>query len=185
MAAPWANSTCGAGHEQLHEPAPAPSWPFPRAFGAAALRLRRRSPSIPPLQPADGRGLPRYGAALRRDGAEGYGRVELPGALSRKFPGAGRDWRWQFVSPQHRRWVNSKTGEQGRHPIDESIVQRAVARAVREAGPGAEVTAGGIQEEYRRDTGGIGGSRLSRRELQVPAASHFRAGACSAAQGGR
>jgi site-specific recombinase XerD len=32
------------------------------------------------------------------------------------------------------RWVNAKTGEQGRHHVDESIVQKAIKAAVREAG---------------------------------------------------
>jgi integron integrase len=70
----------------------------------------------------------------RRDLAEGYGRVVLPDALSRKYPNANREWRWQFVFPQMRRWVNRQTGEQGRHHVDESLVQKAVAAAAREAG---------------------------------------------------
>jgi integron integrase len=70
----------------------------------------------------------------RQDLAEGYGRVVLPDALDRKYPKANREWRWQFVFPQQHRWVNRKTGEQGRHHIDESLVQRAVATAAREAG---------------------------------------------------
>lgn len=37
-------------------------------------------------------------------------------------------------SPQKNRWINEKTGQQGRHHIDESILQKAVKSAVREAG---------------------------------------------------
>lgn len=64
----------------------------------------------------------------------GWGRVELPEALERKFPGAPRDWRWQWVFPQGNRWRNVETGEEGRHHMDESILQKAVSRAVAAAG---------------------------------------------------
>ena len=44
------------------------------------------------------------------------------------------EWRWQWVFPQQRRWTNPQTGEQGRHHVHETIVQRAVKDAVRRAG---------------------------------------------------
>jgi len=69
-----------------------------------------------------------------RDLADGSGRVPLPDALDRKYPNASSDWGWQFVFPQTNRWVNARTGEQGRHHVDESIVQKAIKAAVREAG---------------------------------------------------
>lgn len=69
----------------------------------------------------------------RADLAEGYGQVILPEAIDRKYPGADVDWRWQFVFPQERRWTDAE-GRQGRHHIDPSIVQRAVARAVLASG---------------------------------------------------
>jgi integrase len=43
-------------------------------------------------------------------------------------------WRWQWVFPQDNRWKNTKTGEEGRHHVHESIIQKAVAGAVRKAG---------------------------------------------------
>ncbi len=45
-----------------------------------------------------------------RDLADGYGRVTLPFALDRKYPNASREWGWQYVFPQAKRWVNAKTG---------------------------------------------------------------------------
>jgi integron integrase len=69
-----------------------------------------------------------------RDLADGWGRVVLPGALDRKYPSAPADWRWQWVFPQERRWKNTRTGEQGRHHTDPTILQRAVKEAVRRAG---------------------------------------------------
>ncbi len=64
-----------------------------------------------------------------RDLADGYGRVHLPDALARKYPNASREWGWQFLFPQEKRWVNPKTGEQGRHHADPSILQRVVKAA--------------------------------------------------------
>ncbi len=69
-----------------------------------------------------------------RDLAAGYGRAPLPHALDRKYPNASTDWRWQFVFPQMKRWVNPRTREQGRHHVDESIVQKAIKAAVRATG---------------------------------------------------
>lgn len=73
-------------------------------------------------------------AIHERDLAEGWGRVLMPDALDRKYPNAPKEWRWQWVFPQENRWKNSKTGEEGRHHIDESLVQKAVREAVSKAG---------------------------------------------------
>jgi len=68
------------------------------------------------------------------DLADGWGRVQMPEALDRKYPNAPVDWRWQWVFPQENRWKNSRTGEEGRHHAHETILQRAVAAAVQRAG---------------------------------------------------
>jgi integron integrase len=64
----------------------------------------------------------------------GAGWVELPGALIRKYPNAGRDWGWQWVFPATRFYVDRVTGQRRRHHLHESVVQRAVKDAVRAAG---------------------------------------------------
>jgi integron integrase len=69
-----------------------------------------------------------------RDLAAGWGRVALPDALERKFPSAPAEWRWQWVFPQERRWTDPQTGQQGRHHVHPTIIQRAVRQAVRRAG---------------------------------------------------
>jgi integron integrase len=73
-------------------------------------------------------------AIHEKDLRDGYGRVPLPNALDRKYPNASGDWRWQWVFPQGHRWVNPRTGEQGRHHVDESILQKAFKQAVEKAG---------------------------------------------------
>ena len=78
--------------------------------------------------------LKRVKAVHDRDRAAGWGRVALPEALQRKYPNAATDWRWQWVFPQRHRWTDPSTGEQGRYHTDETILQRAVKDAAREAG---------------------------------------------------
>jgi len=70
----------------------------------------------------------------RQDLADGYGRVRLPHALDRKYPHAPVEWGWQWVFPQQHRWRNSETGEQGRHHLDPTVIQKAVRRAVLASG---------------------------------------------------
>jgi integron integrase len=83
-----------------------------------------------------------------RDLAAGYGRVPLPDALNRKYPNASTDWRWQYVFPQLKRWVNPKTDEQGRHHLDESIIQKAIKSAVRAAGIGKPATSHSLRHSF-------------------------------------
>lgn len=65
---------------------------------------------------------------------DGWGYVLMPYALDRKYPNAPRDWRWQWVFPQEKRWKNTKTGEQGRHHVHETLLQKAVKEAVMKSG---------------------------------------------------
>ncbi|MEB3321555.1 MAG: tyrosine-type recombinase/integrase [Synechococcaceae cyanobacterium] len=58
----------------------------------------------------------------------------LPHALAKKVPNADREWAWQWVLPQQNRWHDQATGQQGRHHLDPSVVQKAVKRAVAETG---------------------------------------------------
>ena len=64
------------------------------------------------------------------DLAKGFGRVLMPDALVRKYPNASKEWRWQWIFPQEKLWHNKRTGEHGRHHIDESIIQKSVKDAV-------------------------------------------------------
>ncbi len=64
----------------------------------------------------------------------GAGWVDLPDALARKYPNAGREWAWQWVFPATRIYVDRLTGQRHRHHLHESVLQRAVNKAVRAAG---------------------------------------------------
>jgi len=72
-------------------------------------------------------------AQHHRDVAAGAGWVELPTALSRKYPNAGREWVWQWVFPATRIYRDRLTGQRRRHHLHESVLQRAVKAAVRSA----------------------------------------------------
>jgi hypothetical protein len=54
------------------------------------------------------------------------------GALSAKYPGAPREWAWQWVFPATRFYNDRATGERRRHHLHESVVQRAARQDARE-----------------------------------------------------
>jgi len=68
------------------------------------------------------------------DLSAGWGAVELPHALERKYRNAAREWGWQWLFPQGRRWRDPRQNIEGRHHLDPSLVQRAVRSAVQAAG---------------------------------------------------
>ncbi len=70
----------------------------------------------------------------RRDLAVGAGWVDLPGALARKLPSAGREWPWQWVFPATSLYADNETGQRRRHHLHETVVQRAVRQAVLASG---------------------------------------------------
>jgi hypothetical protein len=78
-----------------------------------------------------------YGAGLRllecADLVAGRGAVALPWALRLKYPKAPFEWGWQWVFPAARHYSDVETGERRRHHLHESVVQRAVKDAVRDA----------------------------------------------------
>jgi len=69
-----------------------------------------------------------------QDSTQGFGSVYLPHALARKYPNAERSWAWQYVFPSTRLSRDPRSGTTRRHHLDESVVQKAVARAVRKCG---------------------------------------------------
>lgn len=72
---------------------------------------------------------------------EGYGGVELPFALARKYPRATYEWGWQYVFPAPRPSVDPRSGVRRRHHIDPTGFGRAVKQALRKAGVHKHATA--------------------------------------------
>jgi len=70
----------------------------------------------------------------RGDLADGFGSVWLPFALDRKYPGAAREWGWQYVFPAGARSIDPRDGVERRHHLADQAFQRAMKNAVRGAG---------------------------------------------------
>lgn len=68
------------------------------------------------------------------DMANGMTFISLPGALLRKYPNAGKDFRWRFIFPSSSLSIDPRGGHQGRHHIHYKPVQRAISNASRAAG---------------------------------------------------
>ena len=60
--------------------------------------------------------------------------VELPHALDRKYPNAGKEWGWQYVFAAADYSADPRTGVIRRHHIHEKTIQRHVKEAARKAG---------------------------------------------------
>jgi integron integrase len=63
----------------------------------------------------------------------GFGKVELPYALERKYPRAASEWSWQYVFPSIKRSRDPRSGIERRHHVYADHLQRAVKFAVRMA----------------------------------------------------
>jgi integron integrase len=68
-----------------------------------------------------------------RDLELGYAGTTFWPALERKYPGAPREWAWQYVFPASRLCVDPATGKTRRHHLHETALQRAVRFAARKA----------------------------------------------------
>lgn len=82
------------------------------------------------------------------DVSAGAGWVELPEALHRKYPNAGREWGWQWVFPATRTYYDSETEQRRRHHQHESVPQRAVHDAVLRIGIGRPVTCHTLRHSF-------------------------------------
>jgi integron integrase len=67
----------------------------------------------------------------KSDLASGFGAVYLPHALEVKYPGASREWCWQYLFPAPMLSVDPRSGLKRRHHMSESAVQKAVKNAAR------------------------------------------------------
>ncbi len=83
-----------------------------------------------------------------RDLREGCGEVNLPYALSRKYPRAGTEWCWQYVFPSGHRSADPEDGVMRRHHLDESVPQRALHEAKRAAGTAKHVSCHTLRHSF-------------------------------------
>ncbi len=79
-------------------------------------------------------------AAHEKALAEGYGGVELPYGLARKYTAAAGEWIWQYVFPAHLPSHDPRSGVFRRHHLHPSGLRRAVRSAAQKAGIQKHVT---------------------------------------------
>ena len=70
--------------------------------------------------------LQKVQALHQADLAQGFGSVQLPFALARKYPNVDQELSWQYVFPSDRLSTNPRSGITRRHHLDPSGLQRAV-----------------------------------------------------------
>ena len=61
-----------------------------------------------------------------KDLKDGYGSVNLPNAIQRKYPNAAKEWGWQYVFPANSLSKNPRNGEVMRYHIGEWVIQRSI-----------------------------------------------------------
>ena len=67
----------------------------------------------------------------KEDLLQGYGKVHMPYALDRKYPGANEEWKWQYVFPASKFSIDPRSGLNQRHHTDASVLQKAIKKAIR------------------------------------------------------
>ena len=69
-----------------------------------------------------------------QDLRRGFGEVWLSFALSKKYPNAGKEWKWQYVFPSTKISPTREDGVMRRHYTAESTIQKAVRDSMKLAG---------------------------------------------------
>jgi len=83
-----------------------------------------------------------------RDLRRGFGDVELPHALARKYPRAQYEWGWKFVFPSFKLNTDPKTGVIRRHHVYENYLIRGVKDAARAAGIAKQVSCHTLRHSF-------------------------------------
>lgn len=71
---------------------------------------------------------------FEQDQRAGIDYIELPYALNRKYPNAGKEFKWQFVFASGKLSIDPRTERRGRYHLYPTTIRRAVDRAVKNVG---------------------------------------------------
>ncbi|MBN2646736.1 MAG: integron integrase [Thiotrichales bacterium] len=77
----------------------------------------------------------------QQDLSQGLGSVYLPYALAKKYPNADREWGWQYVFPSRNLAIDPRSNQMRRHHIDQSVINKAIKRALQQCGISKKVSA--------------------------------------------
>ena len=93
------------------------------------------------IQPTLKEHLNRMRAQFRQDQAAGYVDVYLPYALARKYPKAGKEWKWQYVFPAERPSKDPRSNKVRRHHIYDKSVGNTIEKVAKLSGIQKHITA--------------------------------------------
>ncbi|NNE37316.1 MAG: integron integrase [Gammaproteobacteria bacterium] len=85
---------------------------------------------------------------FEQDMKDGINYIELPYALIRKYPNAGREFKWQFVFASANTSIDPRTGNRGRYHIDKSGIRKAVKKAVNKLGIEKRITSHSFRHSF-------------------------------------
>jgi integron integrase len=87
-------------------------------------------------------------ALYEKDLGQGYNGVSFWPSLERKYPGAPKEWIWQYVFPSRQLSVVPRTRQIRRHHYSASALQQAVRGAARAAGITKRVTCHTLRHSF-------------------------------------
>lgn len=82
-----------------------------------------------------------------RDYQTGVRSTGLTPALERKYPNAAREWVWSYLFPATRTFLD-RSGSRRRHHLHQTRMQRAIGKAVRDAGITKRVTSHAFRHSF-------------------------------------
>ncbi|RQW02831.1 integron integrase [candidate division KSB1 bacterium] len=83
-----------------------------------------------------------------KDLQQGYGEVYLPNALERKYPNAGKEFKWQYIFPASRISKDPRSEHFRRHHLDESVLQKVIKEAVHKSGIRKPATSHSLRHSF-------------------------------------
>ena len=84
----------------------------------------------------------------RKDLAQGYGRVQLPMALTRKYPNAATELKWQWLFPADTISKDPRSDFIGRWHINENFIQNNIKSAIQKSGIQKRVTVHTLRHSF-------------------------------------
>jgi|Deesub1362A_J573_1020465.scaffolds.fasta_scaffold02508_5 integron integrase len=83
-----------------------------------------------------------------QDRSQNLAGVSMPGALERKYPGAGKQWGWFWMFPSGSLSIDPRGNIVRRHHLHPATLQRAFRKAVKEAGITKSATVHSLRHSF-------------------------------------
>ena len=74
------------------------------------------------------------------DVEQGFGGVDMPYALAKKYPSARYNQAWQFIFSAPKRGIDPRSGREQRHHLHPSTLEKALRSAVRRCGVNKKIS---------------------------------------------